>query len=221
MKLNRDMIYTLYSLIMHAMMSGIGILNYKQIENTEPTFDNYFLLHSLTHTTIFYFVSDMCFNVVNFSRRNIQYIVHHIVFLSATTATILTKNIQFVRATIGIAMFTEISGILLDIDALYKLYLNPDAITAHYAENKTLMSKVIKVVFIGTFFVVRYIIAPFLVIKYYMAHTLTKYERSVFFTSMTLYTAMHGFWFYKITGYVRKFLQLERGAKKEIEQDAT
>jgi hypothetical protein len=201
-----------FYLLTHSMMIGTGVLNLKQADNTEPTFQNYFILNSMIYSSILHFVSDLYHLLANFTKRNIQYIVHHVVFLSAIICTLLTNNIHFIRNTMSISMLTEISGVVLDIDALYKVYLNPESDPREYSENKTVASKIIKIIFLSTFVVVRYIIAPFLVFKYYMKTTLNSYEKKVFFSTMSLYSLMHAFWFYKICGYVAKYIKIERSA---------
>lgn len=197
-------LYYMFVFVSHTAMVGLGFFNYNQSDNDGIT-EYTPLLNAMKFTSLGYITIDMVYCIANYNKQYIQFIIHHILSFLLGSFTFLSHDILFVRTCCSISMFAETSSIFLDIESLYKLYTTPDIDITQYTEQKTPFLKAVKILFMSSFLVVRYMMIPYMFIKYYIKSTLPLYEYRLFMTIITAYTSLHAFWLYKLTKYIPKF----------------
>jgi hypothetical protein len=198
-------LYFISIAIMQSLLVGLGVLNLSYLDYTEQTIGNSFLLYCMIALSGVFFIADLMYMIIDYKKQYIQYIAHHILYLVLAVLSVSNTSFRFMRYIFGTVLISEASGIILDIEAIYKLHKNPDADPLEYTDTKSSFLVYTKVVFLVVFLLIRYILIPYLIIQI-AQQPWTSYEYSVFGINTVAYVAMHAFWLYKIIGYaLRKF----------------
>jgi hypothetical protein len=189
--------------IAQTLMVLLGATNLYYIENVEPTILNKGLLYSMLSVVATYFIGDLLYMITFYNKQYKSYIIHHILFATISYLTLIHTGFQFTRYMFSIAMLSESSSVILDIEALYKLYKNPNADPMKYAETGTKFLVFTKALFFVVFLSVRYGLVPYLTVQMLSMDWSVNEYRMIVVNSAT-YGVMHIFWFYKLVMYVIK-----------------
>lgn len=201
--------------IIQTLLVSSSVLNLCYVDSTEQTLGNQFLLYSMLGLSGVFFIGDLVYMMIYYKKQHLQYIIHHILYLVIASFNVANTSFRFMRYIFGTVLISEVSGIILDIEAVYKLHLNPNADPLEFTDMNMPLAVYIKTVFFIVFLLVRYIVIPYFVAQIAMEKW-TTYEYTMFIINTVSYVLMHVFWLYKIVMYIaRKYMRKKGGNGKK------
>jgi len=186
--------------ITHSLLVGLSAVNLYNVDYVEQTFANVFLLYSMLGVSAVYFIGDLIYMIVSYKKPYKQFIIHHILYLVMLTLDAFNTSFRFMRYVFSTTLISEASSIFLDLEALYKIYKNPNADPMEMTKSTTKVNVLLKALFFTTFLSMRYVYIPYLIYSI-MIDDWQSHEYIIFAINVPAYAVMHIFWFYKLVLY--------------------